>query len=250
MTRVLVAVTLPRHPTTGNCFRSPSDAAALAVALLPGTDVEIAHASERDCRDELRIYAGFDVSRLTWIRSPDPASALVRRAAETGADAVLTGTRAAMGLGTGLLPYIIARDLRWPVLAGILRATPCSDGWRCETALPHGAREVWQTDGPFVGTVASSAGSPGIPRFAATRQAEIALVQEGGPEPIRPVLADAPRRAVALSAPVSPDHAVRLRAVLSGPPSNGTGRTIAGSPDELADAFLKEVRSCGLLRRR
>ena len=249
MTRVLVAVSLPRHPTTGNRFRASSETLALAIALASGAEVEIVHVSIGNRQEDLLTFAGFGDSSLVWIRSPDPASALARRAVETNVDAVLTGTRSAIGLGTGLLPYVIARSLRWPVLAGILEATPCSDGWRCKTSMCHGARAVWQTEGPFVGTVASPAVSPGIPRFATSRKVEIGVVEEEGLDLPKPDLTDAPRRSVALNAPGSPDHADRLRTILTATQALNSGRIIEGNPEELADVFLQEVKSHGLLRR-
>ena len=248
MSRILVAISLPRHPTTGNLYRDPAEATAFSMALKTGVAVEVVHVSDTGSPTDLKVYAGLGASRLVWIRSADPLAALLQWASDSGAVAVLTGKTTAQGIGSGTLSYSLAKALGWPVLADLRSMQQLSDGWSCETALDHGRRATWETDGPFVGSVGHSTDKPDMPRYSIARGESVTAVDIDCSPPARPRLADAARRATIIDAPNSRDYAERLRSLLA-IDAGDVGRAIESNPEELANLFLDDLRNFGISKK-
>lgn len=240
--RVLVAVSLPRHPTTGNALRAPQEASALALALsLTGGAVEVVHAGPDPAG--LEVWAGFG-ARLVYLDTAAPVPALAAHA--RGAALVLTGSEAALGLGSGLLPYALAEALGWPLMADAQGVVADGGGrWRIETRRSGGARARWEVEGPAVLTVGARGPRLPVPRFAEARTARVdRLAYPAAPAP-RPELRPAARRAIPLPPPAEGTYDARIRGLLDRGGSGG-GRRLEGKPDGLAEVLLDELRRLGL----
>ncbi len=251
MKPVLVAVTLPRHPTTGNVYRSGEEASALSLALSLGRDVTIAHAGREAGAEDLRAFAGFGQSRIVLVRTDDAVGALAALAREVGAGLVLTGTEAQQGRGSGQVPYRLADALGWPVFADTLACEADAGGWQVATRLGDGRRSRWRARHAAVLAVRSARVPHRIQRFATARSDPIEVVcRPGGParEPVARVAAR--RRAARLDQPSDMPWDMRIRSLTEQAAPSAAGRNAEACTGELAAQFLEEVRRLGFARER
>lgn len=248
MTRILVAVTLPRHPTTGNVYRARAEAAALAIALSSGAEVEVVHVAAETQAEPLRSFAGYG-ARLTWIVSADPLAALMAQAHALRASAILTGTASERGLGSGLLPHALAHRLGCSLLSDLRTLRREGGAWHCETGLAHGRRALWRSEGTLVATVSPRAGLLRAPSFTLARGQDVDVIHRDDAPAPEPNLVPGGRRATAIGAPGTGEYDARLRALMQQAGASAEGRVLDGSPEALANAFLDELRRAGLADR-
>ncbi len=176
--RVAVLVSAGRHPVTGRPRRSPLDARALELALgLPGARLEVFHAGD-PLDGALRCYLGMGLERICVLALADqsnPYPALARALAERNFDLVLTGTNNIDGVGTGFVPYSLARDLGFPVIGSACQLSLHRDRVEVVQSMPKGKRRIAAARLPAVVTVGNSGPKP---RQSAYGPARRGIVEE------------------------------------------------------------------------
>jgi electron transfer flavoprotein beta subunit len=148
---VLVSVRI--DPTSGRATRSRADAAAVALAQTAvgeGREPWLCTVGDMPA-GVARDYLAQGVSQLMRLPAradaslQDVVSVLENTCRDRGL--VLTGARAESGLGSGLLPYALARRLQRPVINEVVDLLREADGgWRVVQALPRGARRSWRLE--------------------------------------------------------------------------------------------------------
>jgi electron transfer flavoprotein alpha/beta subunit len=249
MMRILVAVSLPRQPSTGNVFRAPFDASALELALqTANARVRAVHVGPAGIREDLRVYAGMGACEFVLAAADegaDVAAILAAQAEDFGADLLLAGKRAATGLASGTVPYQAAKRLGWPIVHSVraLRTADCDI--LVDQALAASRVRSWRAQGALVATVGASGPRPRANAYARAREAKVEMYQADCAERSRAVdLRPARNRPRQIARPSGAPPVERLRALLS-PKADGERRVLRGSPEELAEAFLAELNRLG-----
>jgi len=76
----------------------------------------------------------------------------------SGAQLVLTGSQAETGEGSGMLPYLLAEQLGWPLVVGLAEVEQVENGVaQVLQALPRGQRRRLQVRVPFLASVDNAA---------------------------------------------------------------------------------------------
>lgn len=172
---VVVLVSVGRHPASGQPRRATLDAKALEMALrLPGAAVTVLHAGNPD-EPALRDYLGMGMRSIEVIPLPpgaDAVAALAARVEALNPALVLTGLHAEGGEDSGLLPYLLAERLGFPVLANVVALEQQSGGhMRGLLAEPRGQRRAVEAPLPLVAAI-----DPAAP---VARQVALAVAQRG-----------------------------------------------------------------------
>lgn len=112
--KVVVLLSAGIHPVSGRPRMAPGDARALEMALRLGPHplaLHVGDASNAGLRDYLGM--GLDMIEVlgTWTDGGDIVPTLRERLAELKPDLVLTGMAADAGEASGMVPYLLARDL-------------------------------------------------------------------------------------------------------------------------------------------
>ncbi|NVJ11862.1 electron transfer flavoprotein subunit beta, partial [Myxococcus sp. AM001] len=88
----------------------------------------------------------------------DALPVLVDYLADSGTQLVLTGSQAETGEGSGMLPYLLAEQLGWPLVVGLAAVEKVENGVaQVLQALPRGQRRHLQVRLPFVASVDNAA---------------------------------------------------------------------------------------------
>lgn len=217
--RIAVLVSLGRHPVSGAVRWSRNDGAALALARrLGGASVAVLHAGDPD-EPALRGYLALGAPCVQTIDVPrdrdvlDPLAALLSDYA-----LVLCGSRGESGMGSGLLPYLLAQRLGRPLLPNVLSAQLAGSAVRARQFLPKGRRRDMEADLPALLTVHPAA--PFEPRYAYARERAGRVLPVAAPAQAAP-LADAWRIE---PADARPAQAGRARTTLRPRPAAGRDR--------------------------
>ncbi|UTV29516.1 electron transfer flavoprotein subunit beta [Photobacterium atrarenae] len=191
--RVLVLVSVGCHPVSGRTCRASLDAQALELALgTPGSQVGVVHVGD-PAEPALREYLGMGPVQLTVLSSVEPASdvlsLLVSYIRQHAPDLVLCGERAEWGEASGLVPYLLAEQLGYPLLPHIValeaQADEETDELKLTQALPRGQRRQLAVATPAVLTVSSAAPAARQSAFIRARDGEIhSLALDGEPTAI------------------------------------------------------------------
>lgn len=143
---VTVLVSVGRHPLTGRARRADQDARGVELARsFADAQVRLLHAGMRDESSEaaLRGYLGMGFTELSLLEQPQGADvlpALAEALDATSPHLVITGERAERGEGSGLLPYLLAERLGWPLVSGLAAVESVEDGVATLLqALPRGS---------------------------------------------------------------------------------------------------------------
>ncbi|WP_136068868.1 electron transfer flavoprotein subunit beta [Modicisalibacter radicis] len=256
---VAVLVSVGRHPLTARARRADQDARAVEMALtLPDADVRLIHAGRHDDDSDsaLRGYLGMGLASIGLLEQPSgadvvPALAAVLR--DASPQLVLTGARAETGEGSGLLPYLLADWLGWPIVTGLAAVESVEHGMATVLqALPRGQRRRLRVRLPAIATVESSA--------PAARQSAFGPARRGGfdPETRDGVRDDAlsewhvqparkrPKRLKIVKAASARDRFKAAAAKAQG----GGGQVLEGAtPEQGAEAIFKLLEEEGVVRR-
>lgn len=158
---VVSLVSVGRHPQSGRARRAEQDGRAVELGLkLAGKALTVVHAGNAQ-ESVLRQYAGMGLSSLTVLeqeRHCDALPILVSFLQDKHIDVVLTGVRAEGGESSGMLPYLLAEQLGWPLVPRVAEILSVKDG-EAEVllALPRGQRRAVTVKLPFIASVDNAA---------------------------------------------------------------------------------------------
>lgn len=185
--RVAVLLSIGQHPVTARPRRADQDARALELALqLSNAEVLPLHVGQMNEQNDtaLRSYLGMGISQIKLINpsvnalsnNPDILFSLEQGVRDSQANIVLCGSRAETGEGSGLVPYMLAKKLAWPIVSGIVSIEKIEQGRATLLqALPRGQRRKIIVSLPAVLTV--------DPAAATARQSAFGPAQRGSLTP-------------------------------------------------------------------
>ncbi|WP_431483204.1 electron transfer flavoprotein subunit beta [Pseudomonas solani] len=252
---IVALVSVGAHPTSGRPRRAEQDARAVELGLrLCGERLQVLHAGNP--REEaLRAYLGMGLAQIAVLEQPAQADALPALAdylAEAGAQLVLTGSQAETGEGSGMLPFLLAERLGWPLVVGLAEVEKVENGVaQVLQALPRGQRRRLRVRLPFLASVDNAAPVARQSAFGPARRGtlkacdvevvEDVLLAEARLQPARP----RPKRLKVIKAKTGAERMKAATAKASG----GGGKVLKDlSPDEGAEAIFKLLMEEGVLR--
>ena len=128
---VFSLVSIGAHPTSGRPRRAEQDARAVELGLqLAGDKLQVLHAGDVS-EPTLRSYLGMGLPQLQVLEQPAGADALPvlsEYLRDAGAQVVLTGSQAETGEGSGMLPFLLAEQLGWPLIVGLAQVESIDAG--------------------------------------------------------------------------------------------------------------------------
>lgn len=255
--KVAALLSIGQHPVTGRARRADQDAKSLEMALsLPGIQLLPVHAGWIDDALEvaLRGYLGMGIPKLHILQQPagaDVVPVLETFIRQQQVSLVLCGGRAECGEGSGMLPYLLAQRLGWPVISGLAEIEHLQAGSvTLLQALPRGQRRRLKVTLPVVLALDSAAPAARQSAFGPARRGE--LIQQS-----TEVTADLdqsnwdfqparkrPKRLKIIKATSARD---RFKAAAAKAESSG-GQVLQNLPaDVAADAILKMLYEEGVL---
>ena len=254
-THVISLVSIGAHPTSGRPRRAEQDARAVELGLqLAGDNLQVLHAGDA-AEPALRAYLGMGLAQLHVLEQTpgsDALPALADYLRGAGAQVVLTGSQAETGEGSGMLPFLLAESLGWPLVVGLAEVESIEGGAALVLqALPRGQRRRLKVKLPFLATVDNAAPKPrqsaygparrGLLATAAAPLTADALLASATLQPAKP----RPKRLKVIKAKSGADRMKAATAKASG----GGGQLLKNlSPQEGAQAILKLLIEAGVVR--
>ena len=256
MTIATVAlVSIGAHPASGRPRRAEHDARAVELGLqLAGDNLHVLHAGNPH-EPALRAYLGMGLSELHVLEQPagtDALPALTDYLRESGVQLVLAGSQAETGEGSGMLPYLLAEQLGWPLLVGIAHIESIHNGVALVLqALPRGQRRLLKVRLPFMATVDNaapigrqSAYGPAMRGEIHAQDVEVVDDQLSTAATLSPAK-PRPKRLKVIKAKSGADRMKAATAKAAG----GSGRVLSGaSAEEGAQAILTLLIEEGVVR--
>ncbi len=206
---IVSLVSVGQHPTSGRARRAEQDGRAVELGMVltaasagadcTGADnLTVLHAGDHQ-QPSLRSYAGMGLPsvRILQIAEQDDAVApLYEYLQQHSPDIVLTGVRAESGESSGMVPYLLAEKLGWPLVPRIANIVDIKDGVaEVLQALPRGQRRALKVRLPFVASVDNAAPQPRQSAFGPASRAELDLQQaNSSPDTERSEWREAPAR--------------------------------------------------------
>jgi electron transfer flavoprotein beta subunit len=252
---VLCLVSIGAHPTSGRARRAEQDARAVELGLrLAGEQLQVLHAGNAE-EEALRAYLGMGLSELSVLQQPDGADALpvlFDYLQESGAQLVLTGSQAETGEGSGMLPYLLAERLGWPLVVGLAEVEKVENGVaQVLQALPRGQRRRLQVRLPFLASVDNAAPTARQSAFGPARRGTLwadevqvlddDLLASASFQPARP----RPKRLKVIKAKTGAERMKAATAKAAG----GGGQVLKDvSAQEGAEAIFKLLLEEGVIR--
>ena len=252
---VVSLVSVGAHPTSGRARRAEQDARAVELGLhLVGARLQVLHAGDPHA-EALRAYLGMGLNEINVLEQPahsDAVPALSEYLSHSPAQLVLTGTQAETGEGSGMLPYLLAEQLGWPLVVGLAAVEKVDNGVaQVLQALPRGQRRRLQVRLPFVASVDNAAPIARQSAYGPARRGRLSAVEvevvadplfeQGELQPAKP----RPKRLKVIKAKTG---AERMRAATA-KASGGGGRVLKGvSAADGAEAIFKLLLEEGVLR--
>ena len=248
-------VSIGAHPASGRARRAEHDARAVELGLqLAGDSLHVLHAGNPH-EPALRAYLGMGLSELHVLEQSDGSDAvpiLRDYLRESGVQLVLAGSQAETGEGSGMLPYLLAEQLGWPLLVGVAQIESIhNDVALVLQALPRGQRRRLKVRLPFVATVDNAAPKARQTAYGPATRGEIDveavevviddLSTQGAFQPAKP----RPKRLKVIKAKSGADRMKAATAKAAG----GSGQVLKGvSAEEGAQAILKLLIEEGVVR--
>jgi len=182
----------------------------------------------------------------------DALPALTDYLRDAGAQVVLTGSQAETGEGSGMLPFLLAEGLGWPLVVGLAQVESINDGSALVLqALPRGQRRRLKVRLPFLATVDNAAPKPrqsayGPARRGVLQAKDVEVVDDellavATLQPAKP----RPKRLKVIKAKSGADRMKAATAKASG----GGGQVLKGVTAQAgAEAILKLLIEEGVVR--
>jgi len=221
---------------------------------LAGDKLQVLHAGDIH-EPALRAYLGMGLEQLHVLQQPsgaDALPALTDYLRDAGAQVVLTGTQAETGEGSGMLPFLLAENLGWPLVVGLAQVESIEGGVALVLqALPRGQRRRLKVRLPFLATVDNAAPKPrqsaygpaqrGVLQADQVTVVDDELLTASTLQPAKP----RPKRLKVIKAKSGADRMKAATAKASG----GTGQVLKGVTAQAgADAILKLLIEEGVVR--
>ncbi|MCP1607607.1 electron transfer flavoprotein subunit beta [Pseudomonas citronellolis] len=252
---IVTLVSIGAHPASGRARRAEQDARAVELGLrLAGKRLQVLHAGNPQ-EEALRSYLGMGLDELAVLEQPagaDALPALVDYLGGAGTQLVLTGSQAETGEGSGMLPFLLAERLGWPLVVGLAEVEKVEGGSaQVLQALPRGQRRRLKVRLPFVASVDNaapvarqSAFGPARRGFIEAHEVEVVeddLLAASSLQPARP----RPKRLKVIKAKTGAERMKAATAKASG----GTGQVLKDlAPEAGAEAIFKLLREEGVIR--
>ncbi|WP_394183609.1 electron transfer flavoprotein subunit beta [Marinomonas posidonica] len=182
--KVLALVSIGRHPQSGRERRAEEDGRAVEMGLRLQErqlmSLSVVHVGNADS-PVLRQYAGMGLAKLSVLAqqaNEDVLSPLMDYVKQQEASLLLMGVRSEMGQSSGMLPYLLAEKLGWPLLPRVAEIQSIEDGVaQVLLALPRGQRRLVSVALPFVATLDKAAKGPRQTAFGPGQRAIIEVLE-------------------------------------------------------------------------
>ena len=252
---VVSLVSVGAHPTSARARRAEQDARAVELGLqLVGAKLHVVHAGDPN-EQALRGYLGMGLEQLHVLEQPadaDALPALAEHLRECAAQLVLAGSQAETGEGSGMLPFLLAEQLGWPLVVGLAQVESIKDGVaHLLQALPRGQRRRLKVRLPLLATVDNAAAKPRQSAYGPAQRGELAAHEvEIIDDPLwassqLQVAKPRPKRLKVIKAKSGADRMKAATAKASG----GSGKVLEGlSPEAGAQAILQLLVEEGVVR--
>ena len=253
--QVISLISIGAHPTSGRTRRAEQDARAVELGLrLVGDNLQVLHAGEAQ-EPALRAYLGMGLNELHILEQPpgaDVLPVLAEYIRHSPAQLVLAGSQAETGEGSGMLPFLLAEQLGWPLVTGLAEVESLGNGTALVLqALPRGQRRRLKVRLPFLATVDNAAPKPRQSAYGPAQRGTLAvedvevvadeLLTGQALQPAKP----RPKRLKVIKAKSGADRMKAATAKASG----GAGQVLKGlTPEEGAAAILKLLIEEGVVR--
>jgi len=253
--QIISLVSVGAHPTSGRARRAEQDARAVELGLqLVGDNLQVVHAGNAE-EAALRAYLGMGLSELHVLEQPpgaDAVAVLTDYIRDSAAQVVLAGSQAETGEGSGMLPFLLAEELGWPLVTGLAEVESLDNGTALVLqALPRGQRRRLKVRLPFLATVDNAAAKPRQSAYGPAQRGTLGvedvevvvdeLLTSQSLQPAKP----RPKRLKVIKAKSGADRMKAATAKASG----GGGQVLKGlSPEEGAAAILKLLVEEGVVR--
>jgi electron transfer flavoprotein beta subunit len=181
---VAVLLSIGRHPASGRSRRANLDARALELALRlgPGVRLHAIHAGD-PAEPALADYLGMGLASLTVLKQPRDADVLPALASHLAAlkpGLILAGSNAEIGEASGMLPYLLAREMKAALLPAIAEAALSGDSVAALQALPRGRRRRLSAGLPALLTIDRAAPAARQSAFARARAGKLVILDAPG----------------------------------------------------------------------
>ncbi len=250
--QIVTLVSVGRHPVTGRPRRCPHDARAVELGLrIPAAQQVLLHAGEPRA-EVLREFLGMGVETLHVVGCgphDDVVPALRAPLGTLRPSLILTGVRAEGAEDSGMVPYLLAQSLGWPIVAQVVEVVIGRDGKATVVqALPRGRRREIEVALPCVLAVGMGAPAPRASAYARARSGRIVMV---GGAPVADARRDgwqespARARGKRLRMPKGGSAAARQQAATV-VVASGEAMLQPESPQEAARAILEYLQRAGV----
>ena len=182
--KLIILLSQARHPLSGKAVCSPNDLRALAIAqsLSESSNVELRAVHAGDPQDPvMNEYLGYGLKSIDIIatkQDEDPCPKLAGYLQQEQPQIILTGMQALGGLASGLVPYILAEQINYPLISGVISAAIEEDKLVCSQYLPKGRRRDFTLSPPTILSVHLRAASKPQFVWAKQQQGQINILEQ------------------------------------------------------------------------